>query len=189
MAKRLLPTQHYQQDVAGAGPACGHGELWCSFAGEMNRTPFPGCCARCQLSAHGSQAILEVLFSGWHRKVIMITKFVAAVVVLSGGLGLVAQLYVGIFGGARGSIDSPHWPTRIIFRYLLFWPCLLMSFLLSPLVLSPLVTRLDFSAIRESSTLGWLVYLSASFPIAVILFMLYCKYMRWADRKKFGLRR
>lgn len=102
-------------------------------------------------------------------------------VLISGSLGSLGQFYIGAFRTASQSIDSPNLATMIWYRYLLFSLMFGFSFFLSPALANRFANLWD--GIPKTALNGTIIMVVISLPLAILLFWLDCKYLRWAEKK------
>ncbi|WP_457098152.1 hypothetical protein [Lysobacter sp. P5_B9] len=116
------------------------------------------------------------------------SEIVALFFLASATLGLGAHLNIGAFKLSTESIDSPHFATRWIYRYLIFSFCYLLALFI---VAAPiLVVAFKIESIRPilKSIPWWLVVALNAAP-AGLIYYLNRRYLIWCDPVKIGARK
>jgi len=117
-----------------------------------------------------------------------ISKIAATFFLASALLGLGAHLNIGAFKLSTESIDSPHFATRWIYRYLIFSFCYLLAFFI---VAAPiLAAAFEFESVRPIlKSIPWWLALALNAAPAGLIYYLNRRYLIWCDPVKIGARK
>ncbi|MBB1061180.1 hypothetical protein [Marilutibacter spongiae] len=103
---------------------------------------------------------------------------------IAGACGIPARLRVAGFLLSSESIRSPRIARRYFYRYLLFCFYYLVSFMLTPLVLKPVLPYFRDMAWAGKGYLYFLLCI----PLAIIMYVVDYRFICWADGPKLRAR-
>jgi hypothetical protein len=101
---------------------------------------------------------------------------------IAGPIGLIARTNIAAFLLTTESVDSAKALRCLMYRYLVFSFHYMLSFMLTHLLLGPVLESLDVAPMGEDAES--LLYAVACVPLAMLLYYLDHRFMVWADKRK-----
>ena len=112
-----------------------------------------------------------------------ITTALLTYTIITGVCGLASTVYIAGFLLSTESIRSPKFLVRYMHRYLAFSASYMVSFLLTPMVLTePFLDK--FNELLGDSDAKVPLYFALCLPLAYFLYFLEFKFIVWCDARK-----
>lgn len=115
-------------------------------------------------------------------KIMSVLTVVVLQAFIAGPVGLIARTNIAAFLLTTESVDSARATRRLVYRYLVFSFHYMLSFMLTPLVLGPVLESLEVAPMEQG--VESLLYAAACVPLALLFYYLDHRFMVWTDKRK-----